>query len=329
MSILNNLNGLDALKFIMALFVVAIHVHPFINYPFINSVCTPFMSSAVPVFFLISAFLLFRKLHISTNEIQILISFFKRISFLYLFWFVIYMPAVIWKHRYFLDYDIITSMGMLTKDLLLGFTFPGSWFLSALFLSVIVVYLCNRFLNSYVSFAIFFALSIYIKFACNFPDTWHVIFDWLTLNVRKEVELTFLSSLIWVSMGNILARTDLLAKLECRRIVIFCVLTYFLWFITALQIFIYPFAVGLFMLGYCVKLTDRPCFKMMRSMSILFFLSHFTMAGQVEDYFLTLFPKPYFAVIYYLIVLLLCSFFSFAILTIEKNKYFHFVKYSH
>lgn len=51
MSIFCNLNGLDALKFIMAIFVVAIHVHPFSNYSFINSVCSPFTSSAVPVFF--------------------------------------------------------------------------------------------------------------------------------------------------------------------------------------------------------------------------------------------------------------------------------------
>lgn len=109
------------------------------------------------------------------------------------------MPVVIWKHRHFLDYDTITSMGMLIKDGFFGFTFPDSWFLSALLVSVIVVYICNRFLNAYVSFTLFFALSIYLKFIDYFPDAWHMLLDWFILNVRNEVELTFLSSLMGVS----------------------------------------------------------------------------------------------------------------------------------
>lgn len=124
-------------------------------------------------------------------------------------------------------------------------------------------------------------------------------------------------------MGYILACTDLLAKIECRRIVFFCGLTYFLWLITNLLIFIFPFVVGLFMLGYCVKLADSPRYKIMRSMSIIFYLSHFSMTGPVENYFLMRFPMPYFPIIYYLIVLLVCSFFSFVIFRLEKINIYH------
>ena len=53
--------GLDLLKFIMALAVVAIHVKPFETSSVLSSISKPWTSAAVPVFFLISAFLLFNK----------------------------------------------------------------------------------------------------------------------------------------------------------------------------------------------------------------------------------------------------------------------------
>ena len=51
--------GLDLLKFLMALMVVAIHVKPFETSVLLTAVFKPWLDAAVPVFFLISAFLLF------------------------------------------------------------------------------------------------------------------------------------------------------------------------------------------------------------------------------------------------------------------------------
>lgn len=57
-----NYNGLDLLKFIMALMVVMIHVKPNAHSLFLTTVFSPLMSISVPVFFVVSSVLLFSKL---------------------------------------------------------------------------------------------------------------------------------------------------------------------------------------------------------------------------------------------------------------------------
>ena len=55
-------NGLDLLKFIMALFVVMIHVKPNAHSEILTVMLNPIMSVAVPIFFVLSSVLLFNKL---------------------------------------------------------------------------------------------------------------------------------------------------------------------------------------------------------------------------------------------------------------------------
>lgn len=57
-----NYNGLDLLKFIMALMVVMIHVKPNAHSLFLTTVFSPLMSISVPVFFVVSSVLLFSQL---------------------------------------------------------------------------------------------------------------------------------------------------------------------------------------------------------------------------------------------------------------------------
>ena len=55
-------NGLDLLKFIMALFVVMIHVKPNVHSEILTTVFNPILSIAVPIFFVLSSVLIFNKL---------------------------------------------------------------------------------------------------------------------------------------------------------------------------------------------------------------------------------------------------------------------------
>lgn len=55
-------NGLDLLKFIMALFVVMIHVKPNAHSEILTTVFNPILSIAVPIFFVLSSVLIFNKL---------------------------------------------------------------------------------------------------------------------------------------------------------------------------------------------------------------------------------------------------------------------------
>lgn len=55
-------NGLDLLKFIMALFVVMIHVKPNSHSEILTMMFDPILSIAVPIFFVLSSVLIFNKL---------------------------------------------------------------------------------------------------------------------------------------------------------------------------------------------------------------------------------------------------------------------------
>ena len=55
-------NGLDFLKFIMALFVIMIHVKPNQHSEILTTIFSPLMSIAVPLFFVIGSVLIFNKL---------------------------------------------------------------------------------------------------------------------------------------------------------------------------------------------------------------------------------------------------------------------------
>lgn len=56
-------NAIDLLKFVMAMFVVMIHVKPNTHNEVLTMVFSPFMSIAVPVFFVVSSTLIFSRLN--------------------------------------------------------------------------------------------------------------------------------------------------------------------------------------------------------------------------------------------------------------------------
>ena len=56
-------NAIDLLKFIMAMFVVMIHVHPNQHSEFLTEIFNELTSIAVLVLFIISSMLIFCKLH--------------------------------------------------------------------------------------------------------------------------------------------------------------------------------------------------------------------------------------------------------------------------
>ena len=63
-------NGLDLLKFIMALCVVMIHVKPNVHSDVLTALFNPILSIAVPIFFVLSSVLIFNKLTSSGGGIN-------------------------------------------------------------------------------------------------------------------------------------------------------------------------------------------------------------------------------------------------------------------
>lgn len=147
---------LDLLKIIAALLVIAIHIFPEGSTPasvgldqsirillgesFVYAILRP----AVPIFFSISSFLLFRKIQLEpAKRWQAVGTFCLRLLFLYLFWYVVGLPLTIKDIAGFAsqgDTDQLIRYAVIT---LWKGAPRGYWFLVALALGVLIVSLCR------------------------------------------------------------------------------------------------------------------------------------------------------------------------------------------
>lgn len=104
-----------------------------------------FLKGAVPVFFILSSFFFFNKISKSPecDHGPILSKTIKRIAALYLFWFIVFLPFTIYANKWY-----CMSFGKFVErfaiELFLNNTFPASWFLSALLIGTIIVFLLRK-----------------------------------------------------------------------------------------------------------------------------------------------------------------------------------------
>ena len=200
--------GLDLLKFIMAFIVVMIHVKPFPAGTVLYSAFSQLLAVAVPVFFVISAFLLFSKTYGSNSDgggdLSVIQRFTTRILILYGIWLLIEIPWVIFNKPYFTE-PFLKGLMDFIKDVLFATTFPGSWFLSALVLGVWVVFLLSRVVKEEIVFVQSLFVSLYVIYG-GFSEGLRGPLEWYSQNVREEVNLSFPFTLVWVSMGQLMAK---------------------------------------------------------------------------------------------------------------------------
>lgn len=255
--------------------------------------------------------------------------FTKRIMFLYGIWLLLEIPWIILNKPYFTK-PFFNGLFDFIKDLLFASTFPGSWFLSALVVSVWGILLLSRVVQEEIVFVLQLFVSLYIIFG-GFSEGLRGPLEWYSQNVRDEVNLSFPFALVWVSMGQLLAKyKDKL--LECGSPImlgIACIVLYVSNLLFPSYLWTYPTALFLTWLALVVKLQERKYYKTMREASILIFLFHFTIAGKMSM-FLNLIGSgsPVFMFLYYVIVLFVSLTFAFTVLWVE-NKHFHFLKYLH
>ena len=322
--------GLDVLKFVMALVVVMIHVKPNVHSKLLTEAFSPLLDIAVPMFFTISSALLFRKLNV--GGYKDLLNYCKRIGILYLCWLLIDGWFVVARRPYF-DMGLWNGSLEFIKDLFLGTTFPGSWYLSASVMGVITVYTLSRVMNKYIVFIITLAIALYVSSVEKLPQIFHLPYDWYATNVRQEVNLSFPPQMIWISLGLLLSPCFL--KMEDNKRVL-TPLTIVLFLVAYLadvfmQLFIFKIimVVALFILCTIIQLPKGPIYKRLRNYSILMFFFHFAIAGKIGLFCRICGDTLATNWIYYLIVIMVSIMFSECILRLEQHKYFRFLRYIH
>ena len=143
MNVVNRNCSVDLLKFILAFFVVALHGHflkdssLLLNQLTVNGI----FRIAVPIFFIINGFYFFKVINTPKN-------WFKRVSFLYLFWMLIY-------GYFWLDLAQLKSLNIFGQLKIIFFGYFHLWYLPAMLGAAFILLLLKNQSNK-----LLFVLSI-------------------------------------------------------------------------------------------------------------------------------------------------------------------------
>lgn len=339
-------NSYDILKFVMALLIVAIHTQAFEG-PFACNVFKPFLEVAVPVFFILSSMFFFTKLRRENLRWKQLKHFLLRLGLLYFFWFIVNIVFVEHEHRYFIDAGIM-DIFRLIKDVLLRSTYSGSWFFSALGLSVATYTMIYK--QRWLLFLLFIISLIgfvYIHEIDYIPEQLHGLYKWWQSNVREEVTLSILEALPWVGVGYFLSsdriqtwmstikekNKPILLHLLFLVLVLVCLINYNYGY-KPLQLLIrFVIVLYLITLAGTSRLTPKPIYFEMRKMSVLFFMLHFVAIkiwSLLGTYVLHLdsWQEHIGNMGFYFLILASCLVISICILYLQNKKQFNWLKYS-
>ncbi len=325
--------GFDVLKIFMACMIISIHTKGFEDTGVLGLFFMPFVSTATSVFFILSNFFFFRKVESNGYEWKTFGKFFRRLLYVYMFWFILSIPLLLHVKKGYLEQDFFTIVWYVLRDFTLTSTYPGSWFLTALIVGTLLVFLINKYCcyGRYISLTIGLVLFVYMSSIHVLSESWNIPYLWLSDFLQEDLNLTFIKGIPMCVIGMLFATRIGLKILDYIRdnkigyvfVVLFAIVFYF-W-----KIFVPESVYSSFFLTLCIiplfygmKLPDFGVYVYLRQFSILFFFLHFHFAR--IGYHINCVPNFY----KYVSVLILCCIFSSAILFLRNKKRFYWLNYS-
>lgn len=251
---------LDVVKCILSLFVVAIHTDLF------PLVLFPWLRMAVPLFFVMTGYFLFRKLSTQTDEAarrKTVAGFVRRNAALYAFWFLCLCPLILYIRKDLIFQDSLPqSILALVKLILFGSTFTGSWYIMAGITGVLIITVLLRkvptkalFFGASALFVILALTSSYGAFVEKIPVLSSLVA--IYTGAIGQPSLTFPIAVVWLACGKCFAENCF--PLKKRTYIIICVASAVLlygewqlvWHLTGVYkndcyLFLLPFCFGLF-----------------------------------------------------------------------------------
>lgn len=219
------------------------------------------------------------------------------------------------------------------KDLFFGTTFPGSWFLSALLVSVVLVYIGYRTIGKFAIASIALLISLYISWIDFLPVEMRVLYEWYANNVRQEVNLSFPSQMIWVVIGMFIGTNLDNILLYKKNIYQWVIGLAFVLYVLSMFCYIillkYVWVVTICLIAFFLELPDRPIYKRVRNYSILIFLFHFSIAGKMSLFCSIVGDSLLTNWLYYILVVMVSITFAEMIMRLERVRHLEFLKYLH
>ena len=149
----------DLLKFIGSILVFTMHLSLFMD----TDIDLAIQISArwcVPFFFIISSFFLFKNSDKGRISAERLSGYVKRILFLYIAWFIVNIPSIIYTRIITKGIFSFATYLNFIKGALLTSTFTGSWYLMGSVFSAVLIYLLSkRFSNRFI---LLFTFPLYL-----------------------------------------------------------------------------------------------------------------------------------------------------------------------
>ena len=323
--------SIDLSKYILSLMVVAIHVAPARGFWY--ELMIPVLRLAVPLFFMISGYLLFVRMkeldHDKQNEA--LMKYLFRILKLYLAWLILLFPVTVWNRKYFSE-GIFAGLKKILKGFVFGSTFPASWYLMALIIGTALVYIGSRYMENCVVFIVGTVLYIICCLLSNYGNFCG------SLRVINGIYPTaffnsFPVAIIWISLGKVFAEHEelslRLAKVKSSGAVLSILLLYCEWFLIKYfrtgesndcYFMLVPCAVFIFTI--IITGTREVRFaRQMRMASTITYCMHISIALILDEFinFGEVFGNLVLAlIIRYLLVVLLCMIASYFIIKIAE-----------
>lgn len=175
-----NYSGLDWLKFIAALFVIANHTSPLLSYnEYFDFLFSGIISRlAVPIFFMSTGFFFFRKLTgYKVKDQKALFKYLKKIGILYLIAVLLYIPLNMYKG----DFSTHFTFGSFIRDIVFDGTFYHLWYLPALIIGLVLTY----YLHQKMSLSMLLVVGLLLYIVGLFGDSYYGITE--NIAVLKHV----------------------------------------------------------------------------------------------------------------------------------------------
>lgn len=209
-------------------------------------------------------------------------------------------------------------------------TFPGSWYLSASVVGVVLVYYLNRFLHPVITFIITYLLACYVARYNLLPESFQGLFKWYSKTFQS---LSFPGQMIWISIGQLLSLV--MSKFDDNKkwllplsATAFVLSLIFSLYINAFELLIVS-ATTIVVVCILIDLPSSPIFKRLRNYSILMFFFHFSIAGKGKYFTAIVGDSLLTNWLYYLLVVVTSILFAELVLRLEKTKYLGFLKFLH
>ncbi|MFR9239386.1 MAG: acyltransferase family protein [Clostridium baratii] len=331
-------NCMDLSKFILSICIVSIHTK------FLNGYIYPWVRIAVPIFFIFSSYLFFKKIENKSFEEQnnILKGFIIRNLKLYVCWFIILLPITLYVRKYFFN-GIIQGIYDLFHDIFFGSTFLASWYIISSIIAVILIFYLSKVISNRIIFIISVPMYLLGCIATNY--SFILLNPSLFTNLFSKIEIifgvpsnNFMVALIWICIGKIIS--DNKKKLNSKKIIFIKLIIsllglYLEYFIlnnilesdaNDCYLMLIPTAYFLVLLILNSNIRIKHC-RELRKISTIVYCMHFSIAVVLDNLIDLIHIRNPYNVVTFLGTLACSWIISIIILRIEKKV--HILRYTH